>query len=90
MKRIYPIDYDKQLTYSTPLFKTWTPPNEKGRRYSIIQEMDSESATESSDEDTSASVLENTTDMTPIATDSTKQPQSTAGDSPQPSTSSAI
>ena len=28
--------------------------------------------------------------MTPIATDSTKQPQSTAVDTPQPSTSSAI
>ena len=48
VKTVYPLDRKRRLDYPNPLFQTWTPPQEKhGRRYSIVQESDSDSATES-------------------------------------------
>ena len=47
VKSVYPLDREKKLDYPTPLFNTWTPPNEKGSRYSIIQQSDGDSDSES-------------------------------------------
>ena len=67
MKTVYPLDRNKHLTYSTPLFQIWTPPDqnsEKQLQYSILQVSGSESATESDEEEKFPSVEPSTRDDT--------------------------
>ena len=53
VKSIYTLHIPRRYTYPTPLFPSWTPPttqSEKQHRYTILQESNSDSPTES-DED---------------------------------------